>query len=83
LNPNLAQVHSDLAAVLVAQGQIQSAADEYRRAIQLNPDAYEAHLSLAQILARSGNMAEAREHISKAAESPDPQVRQAAQQALR
>jgi predicted CXXCH cytochrome family protein len=83
LNPNLAQVHSDLAAVLVAQGQIQSAADEYRRAIQLNPDAYEAHLSLAQILARSGNMAEAREHIAKAAESPDPQVRQAAQQALR
>jgi tetratricopeptide (TPR) repeat protein len=83
LNPNLAQVHGDLAAVLSAQGHILNAADEYRRAIQLNPDAYEAHLSLGQILARTGNMTEAREHIARAARSPDPEVRQAAQKALR
>ena len=83
LNPNLAQVHGDLADVFSAQGHIERAADEYRRAIQLNPEAYAAHLSLGQILARAGNMAEARAHIAKAAQSPDPEVRQAAQKALR
>jgi len=83
LNPNLAQIHGDLADVLSAKGQTGSVADEYRRAIQLNPEAYEAHLSLGQILARAGNMAEARAHIAKAAESPDAEVREAAQKALR
>jgi predicted CXXCH cytochrome family protein len=83
LNPNLAQVHSDLAAVLSAQGRIDSAADEYRRAIQLNPEAYDAHLALGQILARAGKIAEARAHLAKAAQSPDPAVREAAEKALR
>jgi len=83
LNPNLAQVHGDLADVLSAQGHIDSAADEYRRTIQLNPDLYGAHLSLGQILARAGNMTEARAHIEKAAQSPDPEVREAARRALR
>jgi len=49
----------------------------------VNPEAYEAHLLLGQILARAGNMAEARVHIAKAAQSSDPEVRQAAQRALR
>ncbi len=83
LSPDLAGVHGDLADVLSAQGQVESAAEEYRRAIQLNPEAYAAHLSLGQILARAGNIAEARAHIAKAAQSPDPEVRQAAQKALR
>ena len=82
-NPNLAQIHSDLADVFSAQGHLERAADEYRRAIQLNPEAYEAHLSLGQILARGGSMAEARAHMAKAAQSPDPEVRQAAERALR
>jgi Flp pilus assembly protein TadD len=82
LNPTLAQVHSDLAAVLSSRGNFEGAANEYRRAIQLNPEAYEAHLSLGLILARDGNMAEARPHIAKAAQSPDPEVRQTAQKAL-
>jgi Flp pilus assembly protein TadD len=69
--------------VLSAHGQIQSATEEYRRAIQLNPEAYEAHLSLGQILARGGNKAEAQEQIAIAARSPDPQIRQAAEAALR
>ena len=83
LNPNLAQAHADLADVLSAQGHMDGAAAEYRQAVQLNPDAYEAQLSLGQILARSGNVAEARAHIAKAAESPDAQVREAAQKALK
>jgi Tfp pilus assembly protein PilF len=83
LNPNLPQVHGDLGAVLSAQAHNESAADEYRRAIQLNPDAYAAHLSLGLILARAGNKTEAREHLAKAALSPDPEIREAAQKALR
>ena len=61
-----------------AQGHIESAAGEYRRAIELNPEAYAAHLSLGQILARGGNIVEARSRMAKAAESPDPEVREAA-----
>jgi tetratricopeptide (TPR) repeat protein len=83
LNPNLAQAHGDLADVLLAQGHMESAADEYRSAIRLNPDAYEAHLSLGEILARQGNAAEARQHFSRAAQSPDAGVRQAAEKQLR
>jgi tetratricopeptide (TPR) repeat protein len=83
LNPNLAQAHADLADVLSAKGNLDRAAEEYRRAIQLHPEAYAAHLSLGQILVRGGNLAEARAHLEKAAQSPDPEIRQAAQQALR
>jgi predicted CXXCH cytochrome family protein len=83
LNPKAAQIHSDLAAVLSTQNRFDSAADEYRQAIQLNPEAYEAHLALGQILARAGNTAEALAHIAKAAQSPDPAVREAAGKALR
>jgi len=83
LNPNLAQVHSDLAAVFSAEGNFESAANEYTQSIQLNPEAYEAHLSLGMILAHSGNLAAARVHIGKAAQSPDPAIRQAAEAALR
>ena len=44
---------------------------------------YEAHLALGQILARAGNTAEARAHIAKAAQSPDPAIHDAAEKALR
>ena len=83
LSPHLAQIHGDLGDVLSAQGHIEDAAGEYQRAIELNPDAFEAYLSLGQILARRGRLAEARAHFEKAAQSPDPEVRQAAQHALR
>jgi tetratricopeptide (TPR) repeat protein len=83
LDPNQAQAHVDLADVWSAQGHFDRAADEYRRAIQLNPEAYAAHLSLGQILVRGGNPAEGRLHIERAAQSPDPEIRLAAQQALR
>lgn len=82
INPNLAQAHGDLADVLLARGEVGSAEGEYRRTLELNPEAFSAHLSLGQILARAGRNAEAREHLEKAAQSPDPEVRQAAQEAL-
>jgi len=83
LDPNQAQAHADLADVLSAQASFDRAADEYRRAIELNPEAYAAHLSLGQILARSGNITEARAHLEKATQSPDPEIRRVAHEALR
>ena len=83
LDPNSAQAYSDLGDVLAAQKRIESAADAYRRAIQLYPDSYEAHLALAQILAYQGNMLDARTHLQKAAQSPDPNVKETALKALR
>ena len=83
LNPNRAQAHNDLADVLLAQGNVAGAAAEYQRTVDLNNDAYAAHLSLGQILVQGGKKAEAQAHFEKAAGSPDPEIRQAAQQALR
>jgi len=83
LTPNLAPAHSDLADALTMSGRTDRAIEEYRRAIQLNPDFYEAHLALAMILVRKGKVAEAKANLMKAAESPDPDVRRAALQALR
>lgn len=83
LNPGLMQAHHDLADVLLEQGHLDAAAVEYRRVIELDPNSYGAQLSLGQILARSGNVTEARGHIEKAAQSPDPEIRDAALKALR
>ena len=82
LQPNQAETHSDLADVLAARGQLGNAADQYRSAIQLNPEFYAAHLGLGLILARQGHAAEAREHLQKAAESQNPDVRGTALKAL-
>jgi Tfp pilus assembly protein PilF len=83
LDPRVAHKHIDLADLLGAQGRRDDAANEYRRAIQLNPESYEAHLALGILLLRSGAKAEAGIQLRKAAESSDPQVRQAALHALR
>ncbi len=81
--PNDAETQTDLGDILAAKGQIGEAADHYRQAIQSNPESHPAHLGLGLILARQGRMAEARGHLQKAAESPSPDVRDAALKALR
>jgi predicted CXXCH cytochrome family protein len=83
LDPKSAEALSDLASSLAAQGQLDSAVEALNHAIQMKPDLYEAHLTLARILAYRGNKAEARVHFEKAAQSPDPEVREAARSALR
>jgi predicted CXXCH cytochrome family protein len=83
LNPNLAEAYSDLATALAAQGQIESAVDAFRHAIQMKPELYEAHLGLGRILTYKGDTSEARAHYEEAAKSPDPDVREAARNALR
>lgn len=82
LAPDRAQVHTDLAAVLATMGRTDEAAGEYELAIQANPHDDDAHLALADIRARAGRIAEARRHFEAAADSVDPDVRQAARAAL-
>ncbi|MBZ5609943.1 MAG: tetratricopeptide repeat protein [Acidobacteriia bacterium] len=83
LAPDRAQAQSDLADLLAARGSTREAVDHYRLAVRLKPDLADAQLALAKILAQQGNASEAREHFEKAAESPDPAIRQAALQGLR
>lgn len=59
------------------------AEQQFRLVIQSDADHHEAHFALARILAGKGAASEARVHYSKAAESPDPALRQAALSALR
>ena len=75
LDPSLADAHNELADLLAAKGQVQSACDEYEEAIRLKPDLYEAHLSLGTILTRKGDVQRARQHFEAASHSTDPAVR--------
>jgi Tfp pilus assembly protein PilF len=54
-----------------------------KSAIQYAPDYFEAHLKLGQMLASRGDADGAETHLHKAAESPDPRIRTAAQDLLR
>jgi tetratricopeptide (TPR) repeat protein len=82
LNNRLVDAHISLANILAKQGNLAEAEKELRIAVQLSPSAYEAHLGLGLILMHEGKSAEARLHLEKAAESPDPAIRQAAHGAL-
>jgi len=83
LRPGLTEAHYGLASLLAEQGRLEEAEQQFRLAIQSGPDHHEAHFALARILAGKGAASEARAHYSKAAESPDPALRQAALSALR
>ena len=82
LDPNLAEAHNALGDLAAIEDQVALAVRHYRRAIQLRPDYYDAHLHLAQSLQAAGNGREAAQHFRKAAGSPDPAIREAAQKAL-
>jgi predicted CXXCH cytochrome family protein len=83
LEPNRAETHSDLAEALSARGKISDAAAEYRQALKLDSNSPAANFGLGMILSRQGHSAEAREFLEKAAAGPDPDVRAAAEHALR
>jgi hypothetical protein len=83
LKPSLSDAYLGLGNVLAGEGKTADAEAQYRLAIARNPEFHEAHLALGRLLARKGATAEARVHLRKAAESPDPSVRQAALEALR
>ena len=83
LRPDLAEAHFNLGTALGVQGKRSEAKQHFLTALRLNPDYYEAHFNLGHTLAEEGNTDEARQHYQRAAESPDPKLRQAALEALR
>ena len=60
--PQVAWWHTDRAAALVAQGDLDLAADEYRAALEAQPAYVAARFGLAGILAKQGQPAQAIEH---------------------
>ena len=77
-SPRTAELYASLAGIWAAQGKTSQAERQFEKAIGLKPDLYEAHLGLALALAKEGRPTEARAHCQKAAQSPDPAVRDAA-----
>jgi len=82
-DPSLPDAHNALADVMSMQGQVESAATQYRLAIQLDPEFAPAHFSLGSILAMQGHKSEALSHFQKAAAGAAPAIRQSALEALR
>jgi predicted CXXCH cytochrome family protein len=82
LKPELADAHCSLANILGAQQILEEAKKEFQVCLRLDPAQFEANLGLGLILLRQGNIAEARVQCEKALQSPDPAVRNAAQNAL-
>jgi len=83
LRPELFEASYALGGLLLQQGQTAQAEEQFRLAIRFNPNFHEAHFALARVLTAKGDAATARSHYSKAAESPDPALRQAALNAIR
>jgi Tfp pilus assembly protein PilF len=82
LDPRSAPFHLDLGNALVRVGFDAQAEQEYLAAIKQDDTNGEAHLRLGDLLARRRQSMDARQHYEKAAESPNPKVRQAALTAL-
>jgi Flp pilus assembly protein TadD len=78
----LADAHRSLGNLLGAQDKFEEAKSELQVCTQLDPNHYEAYLGLGFILMREGKLAEALVQWQKAVQSPDPSVRNAAQDAL-
>ncbi|MGE0405566.1 MAG: tetratricopeptide repeat protein [Candidatus Korobacteraceae bacterium] len=83
LAPGRMQTYLDLGDVLAASGRAGQALDTYRRAVQINPAFYEGHLAMGKLLMQRGRSAEARVALERAAQSPDPAIRQEAFSSMR
>lgn len=82
-DPAFADAHELLANLLMARGQAPTALPHYRKVLQLQPQSGKAHLALGMALVAVRDAAGAISHLQKAAAAADPEVRQAAIQALR
>jgi tetratricopeptide (TPR) repeat protein len=82
-DPNLAEAHELLGGLLARNKDLDAALVEYREAVRLKPEFSRAQLDLAAMLAAKGNTSEAILHFREAARSADPQIANAAAQALR
>ena len=78
IDPLRPELYNLLGEVMESHGQTLQATNHFLRALQLNPSYHHAHLNYAMHLVLSGREQEALTHFQKAAESPDPAIRQAA-----
>lgn len=81
-DPGNAEAHDLMGNLLVATGKLAPALDQYREAIRIQPQFDRGQLDIGTALAESGDVAEALPHLRKAAESPQPAVRQEALETL-
>ena len=80
-NPDSAEAHEFLGNLFTAQGHPDRAIDQYREAVRIAPEFDRANLDLGAALANI-SPATALPYLKKAAQSPDTEVRKAAQSAL-
>jgi len=82
-HPEDAATDYNLALAQARLGNPGEAEASLRRAIELAPDLFEAHLTLARLLIARHRADLAAPYLRKAAESPDPRIRKAAQDLAR
>jgi predicted CXXCH cytochrome family protein len=75
--------HELWGALLAAKGDLSAARGELSEAVRLQPGNARARVQLGMVLANLGDRAGAIQHLAAAAQAPDPNVRTAAEQALR
>lgn len=70
LNPSIAAVHNNMAAIHLQQGRKEDAQRHWRQAIAVKPDYAEAHFNLAVLLSEQGeeHLDDAKAHCEKAME---------------
>ena len=83
LSPDFADAQAILGDLYSRREQWSLAMPCYRAALRVKPDSGRAHLGLGTALAATRDAAGAREHLAQAAQDPNPEVRQEAQELLR
>ena len=81
-DPKRADARELLGAVYANRDDLDDAARELQTAVQLQPAFARAQFELGLVLAGKGDVAGARDHLTAAARSPDPQLSAAARQEL-
>lgn len=81
--PDLSAAHFNLGLALYRQSQLAAARPHIAATLKANPNDYEAHFYLANILLHQDDKKAAALHFRKASATPSPELRKAAQEALR
>jgi Flp pilus assembly protein TadD len=82
-DPRSGAGHEIWGSLLYGQGDLFGAKRELSEAVRLQPGNWRAQVELGIVLARQGDSAGAIPHLNAAAQGSDPDIRAAAEQALR
>ena len=66
INPNISSTYADLAFALMEKGELNAAADNFKKSISLNPDNDQAYTYLGRILLEQGHVETAVTALNKA-----------------